>query len=100
VRDRAFKELSDQGHHVGPALRAALDTKPPAEARNRIEQLLARIVGPPSAGEPLRILRALAVLEAKSTPAAKDLLRELADGAPEAWLTQEAKAALRRGENR
>jgi WD40 repeat protein len=96
VRDKAFKELSDLGYHAGPALRAALDRKPSAEARNRMEQLLTKIVGPPSSGESLRTSRALAALEAKGTPAAKQLLRELADGASDAWLTQEARAAMKR----
>jgi hypothetical protein len=96
VRDRAFKELSDLGQIAGAALRDALAKTSSAEARNRIEQLLARIVGPPSSGELLRTMRALAVLESKGTPAAKEFLRELADGAPGAWLTQEAKAALQR----
>jgi RNA polymerase sigma factor (sigma-70 family) len=96
VRDRALKELADFGHNAGPALRAALDRKPSAEARQRIEQLLAKIPGPPSTGEPLRIWRAIAALEAKGTPGATHLLRELVEGADGAWLTHEAKAALRR----
>jgi RNA polymerase sigma factor (sigma-70 family) len=96
VRDKAFKELSDHGHHAGPALRTALDKKPSLEARNRIELLLAKILGPPSSGEPLRTSRALASLEAKGNAGAKELLRELAEGASDAWLTQEAKRALRR----
>jgi phage FluMu protein gp41 len=99
-RERALKDLSDLGHSARPALQSALDKQPSAESRNRVEQLLARVAGPPSSGASLRIIRAVAVLEAKGTPAAKDLLRELADGAPDAWLTQEAKAALRRSENR
>ncbi|HKB01644.1 MAG TPA: sigma-70 family RNA polymerase sigma factor [Gemmataceae bacterium] len=100
ARDRAFKVLSDLGYHAAPALRAALDQKPSAEARNRIEQLLAKAVGPPSAGESLRTWRALAALEAKGTPGARQILRELADGAAGAWLTAEAKASLRRVELR
>jgi hypothetical protein len=100
VRDRAFKELSDLGYHAAPALRAALDAKPSAEARNRIEQLLAKVVGPPAAGESLRTWRALAALESKGTAGAKQLLRELAGGAAGAWLTAEARAALRRVEER
>jgi WD40 repeat protein len=96
VRERAFQSLADRGHEATPALRAALDQKPSAEARQRIEQLLEKVVGPPSSGELLRTSRALAVLERKGTPEAKRLLQELADGAPGAWLSEEAKSALRR----
>ncbi|HKA08108.1 MAG TPA: WD40 repeat domain-containing protein, partial [Gemmataceae bacterium] len=98
VRDRAFKELADLGYAARAPLRAALDKQPSAESRHRVEQLLANVVGPPAAGESLRTARALSVLGAKGTSAAKDFLRELAGGAPEAWLTHEAKAALRRME--
>ena len=96
VRDRAFKELSDLGYSARTALRAALDKQPSAESRNRVEQLLAKVVGPPSSGESLRTGRALSVLESKRSAAAKEFLRELANGAPDAWLTQEAKSVLER----
>jgi RNA polymerase sigma factor (sigma-70 family) len=95
VRDRAFKELSDLGHAARPALRAALAKKPSAESASRLEQLLSKPVGPPSAGESLRTWRALAALEAKGTPAAAAFLKELAAGA-DGWLTDEAKAAVNR----
>jgi hypothetical protein len=44
----------------------------------------------------VRCLRAVAVLEDLGTPAARELLEGLAAGAPEARLTREAKASLRR----
>ena len=66
----------------------------------RLEQLLAKTVGPPNSGESLRTWRALAVLEAKGSTKAKDFLLEFAAGAPDAWLTVEAKASLRRIEAR
>jgi hypothetical protein len=56
-----------------------------------LEQLLAR---PPA--ERLRTIRALAVLEWTATPAAQRLLEALAQGVPEARLTQEARATLER----
>jgi hypothetical protein len=95
VRDRAFKELSDLGHAARAALRAARDRKPSAEMAERLDRLLAKLVGPPSAGESLRTWRAVAVLEAKRSPAARALLAELAAGA-DGFLTAEAKSALAR----
>jgi RNA polymerase sigma factor (sigma-70 family) len=96
VREKAAATLETLGHAAGPALRAALERKPSAEARQRIEALLEKVVGPPTAGEPVRAGRALAALERKGTPEAKRLLKDLAAGADGAWLTVEARAALRR----
>jgi WD40 repeat protein len=96
IRDRAFKDLADLGYAAQAPLRAVLDKQPSAESRNRVEQLLAKVTGPPAAGESLRTARALSVLESKRSAAANELLRELANGAPDAWLTQEAKSALAR----
>jgi RNA polymerase sigma factor (sigma-70 family) len=96
VRERAAAELARLGHLAVPVLRAALDAKPTAEARQRIEALLEKSLGPPAAGEPLRLGRALAALERKGTPEAKRLLKDLAAGADGAWLTHEARAALAR----
>jgi hypothetical protein len=45
----------------------------------------------------LRRLRAVEILEHTGTAAARDVLRALAGGAPEARLTQEARLALERG---
>ena len=70
--------------------------KPSVEAASRLEKLLSELAGPPKTGESLRTWRALAALETKGTLAARKFLRELADGDAEAWLTVEAKAALRR----
>ena len=49
-----------------------------------------------SAGEQLQALRAIEMLETVRTPQAQQLLGELAKGAPEVRLTQEAKASLER----
>jgi hypothetical protein len=95
VREQAFKELMVLGHAARPALTAARDKKPSAEVAGRLERLLAKVIGPPSSGESLRTGRALAALEAKGTPAAVGLLRELAAGV-DGWLTAETQAAVKR----
>jgi hypothetical protein len=49
-----------------------------------------------SAGQTLRSLRAIEVLEHLATPEARQVLQKLAEGAPNVRLTREAKAALAR----
>jgi WD40 repeat protein len=94
-REAASKELAALGAQAEPALRKALDEKPSAEARARIEKLLKPlnqwIVTDP---DTLRALRAIWVLQRIGTPEARAVLEDLAKGAPEVRQTQEAKAAL------
>jgi WD40 repeat protein len=91
IRERASLELDACVETVVPALRKALERKPSSEARKRIEDLLDNLSGwsPPR----LRGCRSLEVLEHLGTAQAKEVLERLAKGAPEAKLTQEAKAA-------
>ena len=98
VRQTATRQLEKQGELAESVLRQALEAKPTTEARRRLERLLDRVDSQrrfPS-GEHLRLLRALAVLENIGTKQARSVLEKLAKGAPEARLTQEAKAALKR----
>jgi WD40 repeat protein len=96
TRARAMGELRSLELAAVPALRDALKGALPLEARRRVGQLLAAAHDPASSPAQLRALRALACLERPGTAAARALLRELAGGAPEARLTQEARACLRR----
>jgi RNA polymerase sigma factor (sigma-70 family) len=91
VREQAAKELRDLGLAAEPALRAALRGRPSAEVRRRLEQLLGGLER-----ERLQTLRALEALELIGLAKARAVLEALAQGAPEAWLTQEAKASLGR----
>ncbi|MGH7223303.1 MAG: PQQ-binding-like beta-propeller repeat protein, partial [Gemmataceae bacterium] len=95
VREAATKELERIGEQADPLLRETLKTKPTLEVRRRIEGLLARPRFP-IAGESLRGVRAIQVLEHLGTPEARNLLRKLAEGADGARLTEEARQALRR----
>ena len=54
---------------------------------------------PPAPGW-LQQMRALQVLEMIGTPEARALVEELAKGDPDSWLTQQAREAQRRLENR
>jgi RNA polymerase sigma factor (sigma-70 family) len=96
ARESASKELSELGELAEPALRAALNDKPSAEKRRRVEELLKRLDASNSP-ELLRGVRAVEVLESLGTPAARQALQALSQGAAEARLTREANAALKRG---
>lgn len=94
-RQNAIRQLTRLGEGVAPALRRAVNAGLPPEARRRAEELLRPLERPPDA-ERLRMLRAVAVLEYAGGAKAVQLLRRLADGAPEAALTRAARAALAR----
>jgi WD40 repeat protein len=96
VRQKAGAELEKLGPLAEPALREALEGKPSLDVRRRVEELLAKLSGPLTSPERLRILRALTVLEQIGTAGERRLLERLAGGAPGAELTEGAKAALAR----
>jgi hypothetical protein len=96
VWQRALEQIEALGPDAIPALRQALERHLLPEVRNRATSLLDSLMAKPLAGEPLRTHRALAALEYAGTPDARRLLESLAKGAPEARLTQEAKASLER----
>lgn len=95
-RDKASRELEGLEEAAEPALREALKMSSSAEVRRRAEKLLEKLEGPMVTGERLRSVRAVELLEYYATPEAKALLTRLAEGAPEARRTREAKASLRR----
>jgi WD40 repeat protein len=96
TRTRATKELGELDEIAVPSLRAALKADPPLEARRRLDKLLAAATRPVKSPEWLRALRALYCLERPGTAETRALLADLAKGAPEARLTQEARGCLRR----
>jgi sugar lactone lactonase YvrE len=96
VREKAQTELEELGELAEPALRKTLESKPTLEVRRRVQAVLERFRAPVTQPGRLRALRAVAVVEDIGTAPARRLLEELAQGAPEARLTREAGAALRR----
>jgi WD40 repeat protein len=97
VRTTAARELARRGELARPALEEALQNRPSVELRRRAEELLGRLTsGEGPSAEELRHLRAVEVLEGVGTKQAREALATLAAGAPEARLTEQAKAALAR----
>jgi HEAT repeat protein len=98
-RDRAASELEQLVDLAEPILRQTLAARPSLETRRRAEQILEKL-DPTRSASRIRALRAVQILEQLATPRAREQLAALAEGAPTARLTQEAKAALQRLERR
>src|SRR5262249_25725835 len=105
VREKAQKELEMLGKIAEPAVRQGLARGPSLDVRRRLDRLLEKLKGPVTDRDILQRCRAIEIQEhiCTSTPgadatqlAAKDLLKKLAGGAPEARFTEEAKASLQR----
>jgi sugar lactone lactonase YvrE len=96
TREKASAALKRIGPVAEPALRQALERKPSAEVRRRIEALLEMFRQPLTDPETTRAVRVVEVLEAIATPAARQALADLSRGAAGAHLTREAEASLGR----
>jgi WD40 repeat protein len=95
-REAAARELAQLGDLAEVPLRQLLRTELTLESKRRTEELLAKMESSPLPPETLQALRAVEVLEFVGTPAARHVLETLAQGAPNARLTQHAAAALTR----
>jgi hypothetical protein len=100
VREKANQELERLGKFIEQPLRKALQKQPGLEARRRIDRLLEKLQEEAPAPEVLRCLRSVEVLELIATAEAREALQTLAEGATDAELTREAKAALERLEKK
>jgi hypothetical protein len=96
AREKAQQELESLGELAEAALRKALAGTLPAEARRRAEAVARGVPQRGPSPEQVQTWRALVVLEQVGTPEARRLIESLTQGAPEAYLTQDAKAALAR----
>lgn len=94
-REAAETALAKAGRFTEPAVRRALEGTSTAEARQRLEKVLAGISRRPTA-EDIVHSRAVHAMELANTAAARKVLQEWAAGAEGAWLTTEARAALER----
>jgi RNA polymerase sigma factor (sigma-70 family) len=94
IRQQALHQLERIAVSAAIQLRAELAAAKSAEVRQSIQRLLDRLNEPTP--ELLRTVRSIEVLEHIATPAARELLADLAKGAPGARLTEEAKASLSR----
>lgn len=95
-RAAAFRELRGLGERAAGPLRKALTRTSELELRRRIEQLLDEAERDAHGPDRTRLRRAVQILEVAGTPAARQLLRTLSEGASGAQLTESAKEALDR----
>jgi WD40 repeat protein len=96
MREAAQRELEKGGDAALALLYKVLEEKPTLEMRQRVEKILQKIEVGPAPPETLRQLRALAALEMQNSPDSRAVLEALANGDDGAWLTREARAALKR----
>jgi hypothetical protein len=98
ARKQAALELEKFGELAEPAFQKALAGKPTAEVKRQVARLREKLwqANWHLSGERLRQERALEVLEHIGNPRARSLLERLAQGAPEARLTKEAKVTVER----
>jgi WD40 repeat protein len=97
VREKSERELAEAAESAVESLGETHRMATDLEVRFRVRRLLDRLDA--CLQERLRDARAVLVLEARATPAARQLLARPATGVAGARLTQEAKAALGRLES-
>jgi RNA polymerase sigma factor (sigma-70 family) len=95
-RENAARSLETLGELAVPELEKALQSTTSLEVRRRVERLLDKARGPVLQPDAIRSLRAVEVLDSIGTEEARSVLASLAQGAPEARLTREARASLAR----
>lgn len=95
-RQQASAALTKLGVAVRSDLLRALAPDPSQEVRRRIEAILETMKTQGRFADELRFPRVMEVLEQVDNELARDLLKNLAQGATDAPLTQEARASLAR----
>jgi WD40 repeat protein len=100
VRAGAYRALEEAAEEARPFFRATLAGQCSAETRQRVQRLLEDSEQWKLTPESLRRWRAIMALEQAGTAEAKQVLRNLAAGTPEHWLTREAADSLKRLDTR
>jgi WD40 repeat protein len=100
TREKATRALALLHDAVEPDLEKVLQDNPGLEVKRRVEGLLKKLQQPNRDPERRQALRGLEVLELVGTVDARELLRTIAAGAPQAELTSNAAAALMRLKDR
>lgn len=95
-REKAEKALERMGGRSLGAVRRALAGRVSADARPRLERVLERLLQPLTDLEEIRGVRAAETLELIGTPAARNVLKDLAAGDSADRLTREARGSLDR----
>jgi hypothetical protein len=95
-RENASAELTKAGDVAWAAMKKVLENQQSLEVKFRIQQILKSAGGTLASNSPqLRLMRSLELLGHLRTPEARTLLQSLAGGAPEGWLTRQAKLILK-----
>ncbi|HKB04152.1 MAG TPA: hypothetical protein VKD90_18155 [Gemmataceae bacterium] len=95
AREKASRELAELGVGAVAGARERVAKAQSAEVRGRAEAFLKKFAAEDLTPDRVRYLRALDVLAAADTPAARQLVERLAGGAAEVWETEAARQALR-----
>jgi dipeptidyl aminopeptidase/acylaminoacyl peptidase len=96
AREAATTNLSQHAEQARAQLRKALDAPKSLEAKRRLEKIVTSLDSSETSRKRRQETRVLIVLEKLATPEATQVLEELNKGADSAWLTEQAKEALRR----
>src|SRR5207237_8120343 len=94
--EKGGEEVDGLGESVERTLKLALKHHPVPEVQRRAERLLEKCHAPVMSPELMRSVRSIEVLERIDTPEAQDVLNGLTRGDPEARMTNEARASLKR----
>jgi hypothetical protein len=93
ARDRANRKLEAMSPWIEPLLKQALTGAKSIELQRRLHAIIARV-----GQSTLPLLRAVELLEHATGTEARQLLRQIAEGEPEARITRDAREALQRCE--
>lgn len=96
VRVKSMETLMAAGEFIDQPVRKALASQVSLEQQRRLERILDHLATRLPLGQDLRAVRAVELVETFGTPEARKLLRSWSTGAPHAFLTQHARAALGR----